>query len=221
MFDEYYGEDIYEPTLADEILTEASAKLMAAIKQDVAAHIKEIETRNEYLEADNKNLREKVSAVNQEKRELEERRKELERKAARMSIKDFLGQRAVIMYRADYNHVAGPKCDKCNDDRVRPYKTPLGSDATEQCPCSVRHRVYAPKEFAMSSMSRERRGDEVRVWFKRYEKEDTYSSSTFVKNENVYSGDSDFGSLNMYKTFFLEEAQCQRFCDWLNNQDAG
>lgn len=221
MFDEYYGENIYEPTLADEILTEASAKLMAAIKQDVAAHIREIETRNERLEADNKNLREKVSAANQEKRELEKRRKELERKAARMSIKDFLGQRAVIMYRADCNYVAGQKCDKCNDGRVRPYKTPLGSDATEQCPCSVRHRVYEAKEFVMSSMSKGGRGGDVHVWFKQYGEEDAYSSSTFVKNKNVYSGNGDFDSLDMYKTFFLEEAQCQAYCDWLNNQDAG
>jgi hypothetical protein len=219
MFDEYYDVDIYEPTLADEILTEASAKLMDAIKQDVAKRIKEIEQANERLSRENKILHEQVIAASQEKRDLQRQREELERKAARMSVEDFLGQRAVLMYSVGREYVKGPKCDRCNDERKLPYKTPLGADATEGCPCGVSTIFYTPKEFVITEMGKDRCGRNVRAWFKQYNEEDHYSSSEFVKDEDVYNGEDDFSSLDRHKVFFQDKSQCQAYCDYLNQEE--
>jgi len=218
MFDQYDYNDLYEPTLADEIFVEASAKLIDALKENVAGRVMEIERKNDRLEEENKDLREQMAAVNQEKRNLQGQREELERKAARMPIGEFLGQRAVIMHRADYDHVTGPRCRECNSDRVRTYKTPLGKDAGERCPCSVQNRVHKPRKFVLSSMARRPHEHEILVWFEQYENKDSYSSSRLVLGENVYSDESNFADLDMHKTYFQEEAQCQEYCDWLNEQ---
>jgi hypothetical protein len=214
--DEYY-DHLYEPTDADEIFADASNRLMTALKKDVAARIADLEMTCKQLRAENKELHNEIVAANLEKAEIARKRDELERMAKRMPISTLLGQRAVIMYRADSAWEYVPKCDLCDEGRGRPYKTPMGRDATEHCTCARRVMTYTAKEYSMSSM--ERRGDpEVYAWFKKYDDDsDSFSTSKIVKNENVYNGE-DFEDVDKRNTFFLDKSKCQEYCDWLNSQ---
>lgn len=206
MFDEYYPE--YEPSLADEIFKEASDKLFAALKENTVARVAELTRKNERLEKRNAELQENVIGVAIRETNVLVREQELEREAKRMTCKEFMGQRSVIMYRAAADYRRPPLCGKC-DNGWYPYKTPLGNDAQEACPCTVKKRHFMPEERLLYEMDKS--GRNLRMWFRPTEG-DGWSGGVIV---NAFYNGEEFGDLDR-GIHFENQTDCQAFCEYLN-----
>ncbi|MNI67731.1 hypothetical protein D3C73_1233780 [compost metagenome] len=66
-----------------------------------------------------------------------------------------------------------------------------------------------------------RDGNKIDVWYK-YELSDgeeysSLSSSTFGKK--MYSDDLKYEDIKRYETFFKDKEECQKYCDWLNENE--
>ena len=214
MYDDYEIE--YEPSLADEILKEASDKLMSAIKDETVRRVAEIKGDNKRLERENEKLQQKLYDTNLKEAGLVFKQKEIEQMAKRMPVKEFLGQRSVIMYKVDYSQQSrATKCDKCDDRRHLHYKTPSGNNAKEMCACAKWNFGWQPKKMVLSEMRKN--NYKLLMWFKPQQLgSDGYTTGAFVEDKDVYDGSLPFTDLDKYKAYFSDELECKLYCDWLN-----
>ncbi len=214
-----YDEPQHEPSLADEILNNATALLIAAIKDEAAQHFKKLKADNRRLKRQNTVLRKAEARVCERESAVMLKQKELERKAKYMTVKEFFGQRAVIMYKAGKVRRQQPKCDECDEKRHRYYKTPLGKKAYEGCTCASFSYTFEPEAIVLYEL-RKHRG-KLLMWFNPYKNGDDegYGNGCIVKNEHVYTPGATLNDLNEYDVRFSVEADCQTYCDWLNERD--
>ena len=213
MFD--YNDIEYEPSDADEILSEAADKLAAAVKSHVAARFANIEVENERLRLENKRL----AAINLEygkrERAIEAAEIDIKRRAAKMGVKDFMGQYEITMWSVTTRYELGPKCDRCDDSRHIPYKTPLGNDAREQCACAAKKRVWIPQEQQVYELYKSGYDNRLTVWYRPAQGDDGAISSRNYKE--VYTGES-YDSIERRAILFNDKSACSLYCDWLNNK---
>jgi len=210
-----------EPTVADEILAQATQALilMDAAKDKVKTWLKETRQQNERLTKENKKLRGQVAEAKSKVRGLAQKETELKNKAKRMTVKEFFGQRSVFMYKPDYaSHKRLEKCDKCDEARYIHYKTPLGNAAKERCSCFKWLYCWEPKEMTLESL-RKRRGEELFMWFRTHHDDDGgFSGGTLIQNEWVFDkvNTAEFSGVNKNQAYFSDKNACQLYCDWLN-----
>ncbi len=210
----------YEPSIADEILSNATAKLIAAIKGEAAEHFKKLEADNKRLKRQNAILRKAEARVCEREAAVMLKQKELEKKARRMTVKEFFGQRSAIMYKVERVATRKPKCSKCNAERIRYYTTPLGNKAYELCTCAGSTYSYVPMKVTLYELKK--RQGELLMWFKPLRGEyGGYGSGVAVRDEAVYTPRQQFDSLSKHNTHFASETDCQAYCDWLNEQEQG
>jgi regulator of replication initiation timing len=212
-----FEQEMYEPTEANEILLEASEKLYAAIKTDVAGKIQAIADDNKLLLIENKMLREELSGMKQERRRVEEDRQELQRMARRMPLSEFMGQRQIIYWKVGYKLESGKKCDKCDDSRDLHYTTPAGRKATEKCSCYQNVKAWEPVQVHIYEMKKPR-GEVLRMWYKKSSSGDNYSGGTFLEDDNIYSG-GDYADLSYYSALFTSEEEAEKYCQWLSENE--
>ena len=218
-FDEYEEQEIeYNPL--DEVLEQATAALLAAAKGNVAQMVAELKRENAFLKNENSRLSTELMRALSRSRELSDKEDELNRMAAQMPIDKFFGQRSVIMYKPSHARLGRPdKCDKCNDDRNIWFLTPLGKQAYEACECSGYLYGYQPNEMILTELRKDNR--KLLMWFKPYERDEHgYTSGDFVEDTAVYKPGDDFAKLDKYKAYFRDLADCQAYCDRLNNPPA-
>lgn len=213
---QFENEPIYEPSIADEIKAEAAEKLFTAIDVSVRERFDKLATENEQLKDRIEKLFDEVSEYKSRQNDLDAREKELARKTKRMSLKDLMGQREIIMYAARLEYEVKEKCSLCDKNRRRYYKTPLGNNAYDDCECSVNIQSYEPSEqiaYEMASGS----GSLLRMWYRPIRDSDSYSGGNFVKDEDVFSG-GEYSDSNVYNLYFVNKEDCQKYCDWLNKE---
>jgi hypothetical protein len=212
-----YDEPYYEPTEADEIFFEAREKLINSLKGTVKQYVENVKLENEQLKQDLEKMRKQVQDVKNKERILEREKSDLMNTVRKERLSELLKDFEVERFMVTTARMLAQKCDKCDDDRILHYKTPLGKDQKERCDCyedSV--NINKPKsmlctEFKVDSHN----GNKLRMWYKRniYDKEDYYDSSAYLKecyNEQPYE------SLDKYNIFFDTEEECELYCDWLN-----
>lgn len=214
---EEFDYDTFEPTLADEIFAEASKKLTDALKADAMDRIRAITTDNERLQLENQELRKQATDVAEARREVEREKERIKKRAKSMTVREFLGMHAVEMFRAkQVTDKPLPKCNKCDDNRVIRYKTPLGKDASERCDCGEKQYKYIPEKLVISELKKDRHYG-LLVWFAPYpDHGDGYSSTEVIKSENIYQPGREFSRNDIYALRFREKRDCKKYCDWLN-----
>ena len=216
MFD--YDEPMYEPSLADEIKTEAADKLFAAVDASVRQRFDKIELDNKSLEKRNKQLLEELSEYKSKESDIEAREKELSRKAKRMSLKEIMGQRKIMMYAARTEYKVKEKCSRCDDNRKLVFISPRGFKMKETCECGENIQFFAPSKQIAYEMADGK--ESLRMWYSPVSGDKSYSSGVFVPDENVFVGElDDYSNLNKCNSYFVFKKDCQEYCDWLNMQD--
>ena len=232
----YYDyEDYYEPSEFDEKVEEFKDYLRQSIKEETQNEIEKLRKENESLQKIKRDWDNLVKEYEDKKRELEYKIRECESKASSKRLETLFEETGmnVIMYKPDYNHVYGKKCNKCDDDRYIHFSSPSGKNYTEDCECSKTFLKFYPKEFRLAEFRRNRRNgyhDEkpMLFWFSRYRNyEDDYDGYTYSSSDvekHVYeSGDSYdelFEKYGQYSSglYFKTEEDCQKYCDWLNEK---
>lgn len=216
----HYNDDRYfEPSLADDILSEYTEKMKSALTDNFKTMLTELQETNKLLLARNAELeitiakqRSELGAINRDKNEIQQQvRKE------RLSelMKDF----EVVMYQVHNQGKKHHKCDKCNEKRQIEFLSPSGKQMSESCSCDKAYTHYVPEEFVCSEFNLR---DEFRAWYKRkmYDNKEYYVLDTSTFAAAVYSDGMDYAQIDKYSTFFRTKQECQEYCEWLNSQVA-
>lgn len=209
----YYDEPYYEPTPADMIFEEANQKLKEVLKESIKHHVESVTKENEELKIENKKLQNKVSDINRRERNLEEERKNMKR----LTLSELMGDREMIMWKADYHREISEPCGKCDTNRKVTFKTPLGKEMKELCSCYASKNVYEPVKSICYEMKKNGRDQSLIMWFKSYsDSDDGYSSSTAIYK--VWK-DEKYEDIDKYNWRFKTKDDCKKYCDYINTKE--
>jgi regulator of replication initiation timing len=223
MYD-YDFEEYYEPTIADEIMNEASAKLKEALKQTSKENYEQIIAENKKLKAENAELQKFVGEIDDIKYQLRREQTEIESKVRRQRLSEVMKDFEVELYRPKYDFILLPKCNKCDENRKIKFLSPSGKEHFETCSCHKKERNnYCVESYYCSEFNggNDVWNKRIRAWYKVIKKgtDDeyySYESSTYLKTL-IQEDFTDFESLeNKNETFFRSKETCQAYCDYLN-----
>lgn len=148
MFIADYEEEYYEPTIADQIFTEAANKLKVSLKAEVNNMIDSLVKENESLKKKNVELQSKISNLNSERREFENNKQSIIKNAVTEYVREkfggFIWGDTVWMVHEDTEY---KNCEHCNGTH-KINLTVAGINKDVDCPhCSYSGKVIASKKF--------------------------------------------------------------------------
>lgn len=214
----YYDFDFYEELSEFDMQVEKfKSSLASSMREEfldeMAALIKENEELREFRDDKKKYEQE----LRETKAEYQRKMEEAERDANSKKAKDFLRTFSVIGYRASPEYKQGPKCNRCDDYRRFHFVSPMGRNMTEKCSCAKETCIYSPKEV---KLLRFHAGKEiVDTYFEQVGVDEVYDSYSLCAQ--IYDKTKKpFVDINWVYTVFLQEDDCQKYCDWLNKKEA-
>jgi len=214
----YYDYDFYEePSEFDIQIEEFKSSLASSVRKEFLEEMDALKKENASLREfrDNKDKYERE--LREAKAEYQRKMENAERQANSKKMKELLSAFAVIGYRANSTYRKRQKCGRCDDNRKIHFVSPMGRNLTEDCICAKEICTYAPKEV---NLLRFYAGKEISdTYFERTKEDvdyDRYDLCGKIYDKNM----EPFEDVNRVYTVFLHEDDCQRYCDWLNEQEA-
>ena len=227
MYD-YDFEECYEPTMADEIMNEASEKLKEALKESVKSHYDSIIKENKALKAKNDELQKFVDEIDDIKHGLALEKSQLVNSARRQRLSELMKDFEVELFRVDYESVKKEKCGSCDDKRRIKFFSPSGKELYDNCSCDkVIGKNYFVKPYLCSEFRMDSNSSAKLTAFYKINREGTndeyygYESSIYCSSV-LDHGYSDFENLNLNlnrETFFRSKEDAQKYCDYLNSTE--
>ena len=232
----YYDYDAYwaEPSEFDQQVEEFKDTLRNSVKDEIKEKIafleKELEEVKEFRDEKKKFIQEYESKINEMKNKVDSVKrdvKESEEKWKKARLYQLLGDYLTVGWKIGCAFEYGEKCDKCDKDRRIHFTSPQGREYTEECQCAKGHYKYFPKEATLSKFYVRKKNfpwsDDGKVdYYNRcYTVTDCDDFDRYESTECVYthSDNVDYKKVNVYYDVFLNEEDCQKFCDWKNEQE--
>ncbi|MCY9755329.1 hypothetical protein M5X00_13865 [Paenibacillus alvei] len=219
----YCDEDFYaEPSEFDQQVETFKESLLKSVKEEYKAEMDRLRKENAELQAVKRDFESIKSQYQQKERKLEHAKNNMLREVRNERLSTLMEDFKVAMYRVSATWVKPEKCNKCDENRLIHYKTPLGNDENERCTCSRSQIVYVPKEFICVRFRLDDRKDKLTVWYNIPTNDDEdknvrYSFDSQLKV--IYADGMDFEKLEKHETFFHTVEECQAYCDWLNAKE--
>lgn len=209
-------EDYYEPSEFDILMDGFKDSIRENVKQEIKDKIERLEKENAELR-DVKEKWEDVKRYHEEaicelKREKERVRKELESE----KINKLLESLAFTAYRPFAKTVVIPKCDKCDENRKIYFTSPMGRKMSEDCTCAARKVTYVPSEESLYRFHVRSSGQVSSRYFTRKEEGDwdRYDNCGPVYSELP----DDLEKVYPSCAVFVNLSDCEKYCDYWNNQ---
>ena len=214
----YYDFDFYEePSEFDMQVEEFKSSLASSVRKEFLEEMAALKKENEELREFRANKEKYERELREAKAEYQRKMEEAERNADSKKIKDLLRTFSVIGYRASPEYKQRPKCDRCDDYRRFHFISPMGRNMTEECSCAKKTCTYSPKEV---KLLRFYAGKEIaNTYFEQVGREEDYNSYSFC-DQICDKTKEPFEDINRFYTVFLQEDDCQKYCDWLNEKEA-
>ena len=227
----YYDYDDYWAELSefDQQIEEFKDSLRNSVKDEIKEKITSLENElselKEFRDEKDKFIQECESKVREAKREAEvaiRTAKESEEKWKKARLHQLLGDYLTVGWKVGNSWEYGEKCNKCDENRKIHFTSPQGKKYTEDCQCAKRHYKYFPKEATLCKfyVRKENFGWDDNRYYTVVDCDDDYDR--YERADHVYtsSDDIDYEKVNSYNAVFLNEEDCQKFCDWKNKQEA-
>lgn len=227
----YYDYDDYWAELSefDQQIEEFKDSLRNSVKDEIKEKIESLENElselKEFRDEKDKFIQECESKVREAKREAEvaiRTAKESEEKWKKARLHQLLGDYLTVGWKVGNSWEYGEKCNKCDENRKIHFTSPQGKKYTEDCQCAKRHYKYFPKEATLCKfyVRKENFGWDDNRYYTVVDCDDDYDR--YERADHVYtsSDDIDYEKVNSYNAVFLNEEDCQKFCDWKNKQEA-
>ena len=233
----YYDYDDYfrEPSEFEIQIEEFKDSLRNAVKDEIKDRIesleKELAELKEFRDEKNKFVREYESKIQEMQREVSNTKiaaKESEEKWKKARLYQLLGDYLIVGWKVGNSWEYGEKCDKCDDNRKIHFTSPQGKEYTEDCQCAKRYYRYFPEEATLSKIyvrKKNFRWDDKGEtdFYNRYytvERRNDDDYDRYESSNDVYEhGDIDFEKVNSWRAVFLNEEDCQKYCDWKTVQE--
>lgn len=226
----YYDYDDYWAELSefDQQIEEFKDSLRNSVKDEIKEKIASLENElselKEFRDEKDKFIQECESKVREAKREAEvaiRTAKESEEKWKKARLHQLLGDYLTVGWKVGNSWEYGEKCNKCDENRKIHFTSPQGKKYTEDCRCAKRHYKYFPKEATLCKfyVRKENFGWDDNRYYTVVDCDDDYDR--YERADHVYtsSDDIDYEKVNSYNAVFLNEEDCQKFCDWKNKQE--
>ena len=222
----YEDDFYYEPSEFDQQVEEFKASLMKSVKEEFLQRMATLEKENAALrkfrdekETFIRDCEARVAKAQREARMVEEKWK-----TARLH--QLLGDFLTVGWKVGYEQVMDDKCDKCDADRYIHFLSPQGNVCKEKCNCSTFTMRHFPKEATLSKIYVRKRNfrsdvdfDKLNRYYTVEKRDDEYDM--YEATSDVYEPGFVCEKVqNKYRAIFLTEEDCQRYCDWLNEQEA-
>jgi DNA gyrase/topoisomerase IV subunit A len=218
MSDYYENEFYYEPTEFDLQIDEFKKSLMKNVKQEFFDKMEKIQQENIKLQEIKKNWESLKDSYAEKERELAREKENAISEARKLQLSKLFKDREIVMYKVGYEYVKRPKCNKCNDSRKIEYVSPLGHKMAEDCDCSKSDSVNVPVPWVLYEFRTENTyNKELLMWYQELKGNsgDTYFNSYSEICKKVYDNSMKYEDIDRY-TFFRNQEDCQKYCDWLN-----
>ncbi|MCC2453303.1 hypothetical protein [Bacillus cereus] len=219
----YYDEEFYhEPSEFEQQVDELKAALVNSVKDEFKEEIERLRKENAELQEVKLNMKEIEQDYEDKKRKLDWERKDLQVKVRRERLSELMKDFRVELYTVASRGKEKPKCDKCNEKRRIPYKTPLGNDTYETCDCSSKIQVYEPIPILLNEFSI--RNGESYAWYQVKDgswDEYLHYYEDSIGGKELITSEEQFESIGYsYKTLFKDKEIAQKYCDYKNKQNA-
>jgi hypothetical protein len=211
-------EFFYEPSEFDQQVNEFKLALMNSVKDEFKTEMERLRNENEELQRVKRDWESIQKEYANKHRQLEYDKSQLERTVRWAKLGELMKELNVTLYKAVVSYTEKPKCSKCNEKRQIEFTSPSGKLMGENCECATKNKNYVPEGNIMSEM-RSRDG-KITAWYKNYRDSDeglTLSTSTVVSK--IYDQGMPFESIERYGMFFRDKEDCQKYCDWLNENN--
>ena len=162
-FDKYEEDEYYEPTIADEIMTEAIDKFKNALvkgKQTAAENLKvweaSLSKREQALVDNKKEFRKREYDIKSKERSLESDKERLERDFYKTKLLDLSekiqNDLFECLYSINYRYKKAEKCNRCNDKRKVMATRPDRTEVEVDCSCNVSSKEFYIEEVKCASI---------------------------------------------------------------------
>jgi hypothetical protein len=225
----YDYEDYWdEPSEFEMQIEEFKISLRSAVKGEIKEKIesleKELADLKLFRDERDKFVQECNDKIAEAKRETIEA-KATEEKWKKARLYQLLGEHLIFGWGVDDAYEYGEKCEKCDDNRKIHFTSPQGRKYEEDCQCSKKHYTYSPKlvellEFSVKKKNFYPSDADADFRNRYYYAEEDRDYERFRRANDVYtSSDIDFEDVNQYCAVFLNEEDCQKYCDWKNEKE--
>lgn len=236
-FDE---EDFYEPSDGEPFFDEMKEKFREILREDVNSKLSR-------LTKENAELRKTVKEYNDKKMELSRRERDIQYKEDNLKrdvekefynktmdeVFEHLLEDSEVWYAEHVPHEK-PKCNLCNEDRELIATYPNGEIVKKQCDCARPLFVYEPvislnKQIKFHKAYKPRYSDHKKCYFTKNHRPnkdyaDAYDYYSEFRIENIFEEFNDdvkeYHEAMRYgeKIAFRNKETCQKYCNWLNEQ---
>ena len=216
-YEDYWDEPSEFEKQVEEFKTSLRNAVKAEIKEKIDSLEKELEELKTFRDERDEFVKECNAKIADAKREA--------REAKEARLHKILGDYLTFGWKVDAAYEYGEKCEKCDDNRKIHFTSPQGKQYEEDCQCAKRHYRYFPKlvellEFRVKKKNFYSSDADVDFRNRYYYAKDDRDYERFRSANDVYtSSDIDFEDVNSYCAVFLNEEDCQKYCDWKNDKE--
>lgn len=231
-YDDFWNDDYSE---YESFMNDLKDTLKEQIKDKVIAEMDELKREIAALKEFAVNRQKYDNEMTALKYKLKVSEESVEKRAAKMRLKDVMALVEQPAYLIDYElEDTVDKCDKCDDARIIHFYSPSGKEYTEPCPyCNKRKIVYHPVEGRLLSIldkkykhyeKPEMQGIELSYGFPDYYLEkclDREKDDFYCEVSRVYNGEN-LSSCDIYslkRMYYRSKEECQKVCDYLNKEE--
>lgn len=236
-------DDYYEPSEGEMFFDEMKEKFREILREDVNTELSR-------LTKENAELRKTVKEYNDKKMELARRERDIHYKEDNFKrdverefysktmdeVFEHLLEDSEVWYAECVPHEK-PKCDLCNEEREMIATYPNGEIVKKQCDCAKQPTyVYEPvisvnKQIKFHKTYKPRYSDHKECYFtKSYRPNKDYAKAydyySEFRIENIYDEFNEdvkvYHEAKRYgeKVAFRNKEACQKYCDWLNEENS-
>lgn len=235
-------DDYYDPSEGELFFDDMKEKFREILREDVNSELSR-------LTKENAELRKIVKEYNDKKMELTRRERDVQYKEGNLKrdverefysktmdeVFEHLLEDSEVWYAERVPHEK-PKCDLCNEEREMIATYPNGEIVKKQCDCAKPTYVYEPvisvnKQITFHKAYKPRYSDHKKCYFtKNYQPNkdyvEAYDYYSEFRIENIYDEFNDdvkeYHEAKRYgeKIAFRNKEACQKYCDWLNEENS-
>lgn len=221
---EYDYEEYFEPTKQDDIIQEATSKLIAVVKNEVQAYYNGIIMENEMLIKENQRLMELERNLSLKEYELEQKEKTLESNFYKKKWTEILKDLQFTYYQLCYESKERDKCNECDDKRKIIFTSPQGKTIENNCDCSKRKTFYLPKEVQFANLNIYKDNDNSRYdkmgYSIKFSSRNDYDERWVELNARKIKDYFEIETANKtYEIIYKTLEECQKHCDYLNKKE--
>ena len=232
-------DDYYDPSEGELFFDEMKEKFREILHEDVNSELSRLTKENAELRKIVKEYNDKKMELTRRERDVQYKEDNLKRDVEREfysktmdEVFEHLLEDSEVWYAERVPHEK-PKCDLCNEDREMIATYPNGEVAKKQCDCAKPTYVYEPVISVNKQIKFHKSykySDKKCYFTKNYKPNKDYAEAydyyCEFRIEKIYDEFNDevkeYHKAKRYgeKIAFRNEEACQKYCDWLNEENS-